>query len=131
MSEEIRAPRAWWVDVVDGLVRLVVFAGVGVFYDFNRLAPGPIILLVAGAYLAPPVVRAVKQHRKEQIWQANERARIEQLQRQLAATTEGQLLQRLAALVEDGRQKTDVVEAVAILTAREQERKALEGRVDP
>lgn len=127
MSEEIRPPRAWWVDVVDGLSRLVVFAAVGVFYDFNRLVPGPIILLVAGAYLTPPVVRAVKQHKKEQNWQANERARIEMLQRQLAETTEGQLLQRLAALVDEGRPKTGVIEAVAIVAAREQA--ALERKV--
>lgn len=133
MHEEIKPRAIWAVDAGDGLVRLVILAVIGTWYDFMRLAPGPIILAVITAFLAPPVVRAVRNHRAEERWRIAEQIRLEQMQTRLSETTEGELLQRLAIVVQtQGRTKTGVIEAVEEIVRRSgRHPKALEGEHDP
>jgi hypothetical protein len=75
-------------------VRLLTGLGLlalGAWYDYHKLAPGPITLSVLVAYVLPPVVRAIAVHRAEVRVQLERQAQIAVLQHQMSQLSHAEI----------------------------------------
>ena len=95
--------RAWRVDIWEGFVRLLtvgLFVGADAWYAFHKLVPGPIMYALLTWYLTPPVYRAIRQARIEQLAHARDQIHLEQLQVRLSQLPQSALLTRVAAVAQ-------------------------------